>query len=387
MDISVGFLSTGDAQDPRTWSGTQYFMARALAARVRSLHYFGPMPVRAERLRNRANQLRRLLGHGLRAPGKTHRDAALNAQRIKAHLARTPCDVLFAPAGATLVAEYYGDVPVVYSSDTTFRLMRDYYPSFSALADDAAQEGDQIEAQALKNSDLLLMPSQWAARSVISDYGIDPHRVSVMPFGVNMHDVPSREQALQDRHGPLRLLFVGVDWHRKGGPIFIETLQHLRAAGVPVEAVIVGCVPPQGVDQSGLTVIPYLDKTRPGDAARLSQLYLESDFLMVPSRQECFGIVYAEAAAHGTPPIGTETGGVGTVIRRDDTGLMLGPMARGDQYAAAILRASAPRDGGRGALPQMRASARDDYENRLNWDVWADQALALVAQHLAGPTA
>ena len=382
MDISIGFLSAGDARDPRTWSGTQYFMAQALAARVRELHYFGPMPTPYSSLRERTNRIRRAFGLPLKAPGLTFKDAAAHDARIKAQLARTPCDVLFAPAGAALIASYSGDVPMVYNSDTTFQLMRFYYPSFSVLSDEAAREGDQIETRALQNSDLIVMPSRWAALSVTGDYGIDTGKVFVTPYGVNMHPVATREQALRDRTGPLNLLFVGVNWERKGGPIFMDALAHLRGMGVPVTATIVGCVPPADVECTGIEVIPYLDKNKPQDAARLTQLYLEADFLLVPSRQECFGMVYPEAAAHGATPVGTETGGVAEVVRRGETGLLLGPMAKGAQFAETIMQNSIPRDGGRGAPPKMRAAARADYESRLNWDAWADQMLDLIKCHI-----
>ncbi|TSA49979.1 MAG: glycosyltransferase [Sphingobacteriales bacterium] len=36
---------------------------------------------------------------------------------------------------------------------------------------------------------------------------------------------------------------------------------------------------------------------------------------MVPSRAECYGIVFAEASSYGLPSVSTDTGGVSAVVK------------------------------------------------------------------------
>jgi glycosyltransferase involved in cell wall biosynthesis len=96
------------------------------------------------------------------------------------------------------------------------------------------------------------------------------------------------------------------------------------------------------------------------------QLYLEADFLLLPTRNECFGIVFCEANAFGLPAITTCTGGVPEVVRNGENGFVLPLEARGDAYA--LLIASLYRDAAQYA--QLVLSSRAAYDERLNWDSW-----------------
>src|SRR5207248_1769970 len=67
--------------------------------------------------------------------------------------------------------------------------------------------------------------SEWTRRSLIEDYGVDPARVRVLiPTGAApaYFDVgqrrPQSELHSSGERRPVRLLFVGGDFHRKGGP-------------------------------------------------------------------------------------------------------------------------------------------------------------------------
>jgi L-malate glycosyltransferase len=66
----------------------------------------------------------------------------------------------------------------------------------------------------------------------------------------------------------------------------------------------------------------------------LKPLYETLDVLVVPSKNEPFGRVVIEAAAHGVPCIATNSGGIPEIIDSGDTGLLYEP---GDVYALAGL--------------------------------------------------
>ncbi len=58
----------------------------------------------------------------------------------------------------------------------------------------------------------------------------------------------------------------------------------------------------------------YLDKSRPKHAARLRALYAAAHLFVLPTRADCTPMVLAEAGAHGTPVLVTDTGGVGSLV-------------------------------------------------------------------------
>jgi phosphatidylinositol alpha-1,6-mannosyltransferase len=57
--------------------------------------------------------------------------------------------------------------------------------------------------------------------------------------------------------------------------------------------------------------------------AKLGSLYRRASVFAMPSRQEGFGLVYAEAMWHGLPCVGSTADAAGCVIEADETGLLV----------------------------------------------------------------
>jgi glycosyltransferase involved in cell wall biosynthesis len=291
-------------------------------------------------------------------------------------LSRANCDVIFASAASTVVAGLKTRVPIVYLSDSTVRLMIDYYPAFSGLLPSQIRAADEIERSGIRKAAELIYPSSWAARSAIVDYQADASKVHVVPFGANLDEPPSREQVLPaPARDCCRLLFVGVDWEQKGGDIAFETLVQLERLGVPAELTVVGCTPPGDVTHPRLNVFRFLDKNSPDQRARLNQLYHDANFFILPTRAECFGIALCEANAYALPVVSTRTGGVPEFVREGVNGFLLAPEERGDKYAERIRGAYENPEG----YQALRMSARNEFEVRLNWDAWGKQVKEVLS--------
>jgi glycosyltransferase involved in cell wall biosynthesis len=204
----------------------------------------------------------------------------------------------------------------------------------------------------------------------VRDYGVDEAKVRVLPYGANLERVPAREDALAPKpEGPLTLLWLGVDWERKGGPIALETVRLLRAGGTDARLVVVGCVPPGGADAEAVRVLPRLDKGVPAQAAELERLLRESHFLFLPTRADCYGIVFCEASAYGTPSIATDTGGVPGAVHEGRNGHLLPLGADAGAYTSLIREIwDEPA-----RYHALCASSRALYDERLNWDAWGKE--------------
>jgi glycosyltransferase involved in cell wall biosynthesis len=288
-------------------------------------------------------------------------------------------DLVFSPAGSPLLAHLRTRLPVVYSSDTTARLLLDYYPQFTGLSRRAIRNAEDLERAAIARADLLLYPTRWAADSAIADYGADPDRIRVIPYGANLRESPQDPGVRDVAPGaPCRLLLVGANWAIKGGEIAIDTLAALRARGIEAELTVVGSAPEARRQMPGLTFIPFLDKNRAEDRARLDALYRAADFFILPSRCECYGIVFCEAAAYGLPALASRTGGIPEVVREGETGYTLPLSADGAAYADRIMALRADPDGYRA----LRAASRRAFESLLNWDSWGRAAAEAVREML-----
>lgn len=139
------------------------------------------------------------------------------------------CDVIFAPFCSEALYSLKTDKPIIYLSDATFSIMVDYY--FKGLSKYAINQGNQVEQKAMDKATEIIVSSQWAANSVINDYHQDPSKVHVIEFGANIDDKDIIEKKFV-YEGHLHLLFLGVDWKRKGGQIAVDACKWLNENGV-----------------------------------------------------------------------------------------------------------------------------------------------------------
>ena len=378
MHYTVGLLTSAEPDDSRAGSGTIWHMARALERAGHTVQHFGPVrPFWLPALLAAGAVSRRIAPRHQYNPWHGRMLARAYGRAFTAKARGSKVDWFLAPFGGGALAFFEDARPVVYASDATFHAMLDYYPGFDGLSRQTLRSGEEIERRALARADVACFASEWAADSAVRDYAASAGNVHVIPFGQNFDTLPSRPLVRERApDAPLRLLFVGVDWERKGGAIAFDTVIQLRAMGIAAHLTIVGCVPPAEFRDASVDVIPFLDKRQPADAARLSNLFAESDLLVLPTRAECYGLVFVEAAALGLPSIATRTGGVPTAVADGETGILLPPSAAGGAYAEEI--AALMADTGR--YRAMREAARRRFEDSQNWDAWTRRVTQLVTQ-------
>ncbi|MFC0201935.1 glycosyltransferase family 4 protein [Paracoccus rhizosphaerae] len=147
--------------------------------------------------------------------------------------------------------------------------------------------------------------------------------------------VAPRTDRPKSRKGPLKLLFVGRDFMRKGGPVLLRAHRKLRRAGVPVQTTVVSSLawtprdyvgPPDAayvdaalrdLDQVGIMHHPSLPPKAVYD------LMDAADYLVFPTFHDTFGFVSIEALASGTPVIATDTCVLPEIIRTGRNGYLL----------------------------------------------------------------
>jgi len=371
----IAFATIGDASEVRFWSGTPFHMSKSLANKGHEVVHIGPLSASLLPLYKTYSRLCRTFRRRGLSPFHAGPVVAQYAADATRKIRAVSPDIVFAPAGSTFAWSVPDGVPLVYASDATFRLLENYHPNYRNLSRAAREIAERLERNTIARADLILYPSEWAAKSAIRDYGADRARVHVIPWGANLEEAPDRASVLGCRKpGPCRLLFIGANWEEKGADIAVETLAELKDRGVEAELVICGCTPPRPVTQDGLTIIPYLDKNDREQRNQLDQLYRDADFFLLPTRADCYGIVFCEAAAHGVPSIAPATGGVPCAIRDGETGILLPPNATKADYATVISETFANPD----RLARLRQSSRDAFEARLNWQVWGRRVSDLI---------
>jgi glycosyltransferase involved in cell wall biosynthesis len=365
--LKIAFVTTLDPQNRRTWSGTIYYIAKALQKHCGEVTFIGPIRSWERTLGKILHKVSRLLLKKNFAYNASFLVAKKHARLAAQKLAGQEFDLIVAPTGAADIAFLQTNTPIVLIEDATFAILQNYYPQYSNLLGLSARQADAISQLAINNASLAIYSSEWAAQSAREIYHADAGKVHVVPFGANFDEPPSKKAALaRKRSDRCTLLFLGVDWQRKGGEIAFETLLKLEDLGIQAELIVCGCVPPTSFSHERMKVIPFLDKNDETQRKELENLFMTSDFLLLPTRSECYGVVFCEASSYGLPSITTNTGGVSGVIKDGENGFMLPHDARGSAYAEVI--AQLYRDEQR--YYELVKSSRAAYDERLNWDAW-----------------
>ena len=298
------------------------------------------------------------------------------AAQIAARCAPLKPDVIFSP-GSIPIAHLESEIPVVFWTDATFAGITDYYSHFTNLSPRTLREGRAMELRALTNCSLAIYTSDWAARSAIDNYDVDPAKVKVVPYGANVasdRDEAGIRRLIGNRDlGGCELLFVGVDWERKGGPISLETTRILNRMGLHTRLHVVGCEQP-GETPDFVIRHGFVSKKSAEGAALLDRLFSESHFLIVPSRAECFGLVFAEASSFGLPSLAAVTGGVPSVVAQDVNGALFPLEATGEAYADYIQRMMGEPD----RYARLALDSFAEFKARLNWEVAGCEVVRLM---------
>lgn len=372
--LRIGFVTSTDPLDRRSWSGVHYSIFKALERNLGEVVALGPVPMRwpfafGDRLNNWL--VRPLTGKRYQY-GWSIAVARWYGRVFGRKIARQHFDLLVAPASFTEIAYLRTSVPIVYIEDSTLTQLIDFYPGLTGLLDISKSELNHLEKQALDRASLVCYSSEWAAQSARQDYGAPAHKLVVIPFGSNYPFPPTHADALRHQpaaDGSCRLLLLGGEWGRKGGPVAYDTMVALQQLGIPATLTVVGCTPPdpENYPNPGFQTIPYLNMGVPADQARLHELFSTADFFLLPSRAECAAIAFCDANSFGLPIFTTDVGGISTFVQQGVNGYMLPLSATGEDFARHIQQIMADP-----ALYQrLRQQSREQYEAVLNWDVWA----------------
>lgn len=216
--------------------------------------------------------------------------------------------------------------------------------------------------------------SERLRRSFIEDFGIAPERVEAAGAGPNFDtaDIPDRLDEF--RQGPPEVLFIGVQFARKGGDALLRAFARARAEVPDARLTVVG--PREPIPEApGVEWLGFLDKDVSGDRARLDAAFRRARLFCLPTRYEPFGIAYLEAMYYALPCVGTRTGAVGEMIADGRTGFLV---EVDDEAAMADRLVRLLRDPA--LAREMGLAGRQRARERYSWAFVA----TCMAQRIAG---
>jgi len=364
--MKLSYVTHYDALDVRNWSGTGYYIMQALKKQNVDFEYVGNLKTKISLF----SRIQRKLYTSYTNLGFLNdRDFSViknYAKEIKNRISKDT-DIVFSPSSLP-IAMLKVPQKIVFYTDATFASLVDYYDYLSNLGKYALKQGHTLEKLALDNCDLAIYTSDWAAESAIRDYGTNPDKIRVVPRGANIESSRSEEdiRALVQKKDRKKcnLLFIGVEWKRKGGDIAVKIAETISSKGIPVQLDIVGvkedmALPPFATNHG------FISKSSEVGRQKLDALMSNAHFLLLPTRAECSAIVYCEASSWGLPNITTKTGGITTAVKDGLNGMTFDLSASPEEYSEYIIRLFSNFD----EYLKLSLSSFHEYETRLNWEV------------------
>ena len=214
------------------------------------------------------------------------------------------------------------------------------------VAQDAAELEQQIrvdiERRTMAIADRVIAATDVDRAQMLAAYGANPRTVTVVPGGVDLTLFRPGSQAEARRALGLGrervLLFVGRIQRLKGIDVLLRAAAELVHESTPLRVLVVGGIAPglhgRVSDEereiarlralsADLGLERVVDFVGAVDQARLPLYYRATDVTVMPSTYESFGLVAVESLACGTPVVASRVGGLPTIIRDGENGLLV----------------------------------------------------------------
>jgi glycosyltransferase involved in cell wall biosynthesis len=244
------------------------------------------------------------------------------------------------PAGATVLIDglAYGALPMSVLDGPNLRIVALVHHPLareSGLSPTDVKRFEASERAALARAHRIVTTSEMTARTLIEDFGVARARIRVA--------LPGTERAPRAQGSgdvPL-LLTVGTLTPRKGHDVLIAALAQItdlgwnsRIIGSKERDLATTATLRKLIEQHGLEKRVTLAGEM--NAQSLREMYHRADVFALASRYEGYGMVFAEALAHGLPIVACAAGAVPDTVPAD-AGILAPPDDPG-AFAAALRR-------------------------------------------------
>jgi glycosyltransferase involved in cell wall biosynthesis len=374
--LSIAYVTRGDVTNRGSFRvETRYYIAKYLEKHLGDVEFVGPLDSIEHSFFYRVKRrIYKYVLHKRYLPGRAPRVLDHYAKQVREKLEKKRYDLVFSP-DSIVISHLDVEVPIFFYTDSVFDAMVGFYREFANLCLESIHEGHQQEQAALTRTALAIYSSQWAADVATERFDVGPGKVMVIPFGANLPAAPEREcVTCRKRGGVCNLLFIGMDWERKGGEIAVRTVQRLNEMGLSSKLFVCGAVPWDKPPNEYIEYFGILDRNVAHENRILERLFLTACFLILPTKADCTPAVFREAAAFGLPVITTDVGGNRSVVKDGESGIVLPADAGADEYANAVREIFADS----ATYAQLSSGSRKRFDQALNWDSSITRVASLV---------
>jgi glycosyltransferase involved in cell wall biosynthesis len=153
--------------------------------------------------------------------------------------------------------------------------------------------------------------SESVVKSLQRDYNVPSSKIHLLPPSVSVQ----KARAPRPSQARKRILFLGGDFKRKGGPLVLEAFRRYLRSDSDLDIVTQSRVP----CEPGVSVHCGVN----AHSAEWLRRWHEADVFVFPSTLETFGIVLLEALSFGVPVVSSRAGAAAEILDEGVAGLLL----------------------------------------------------------------
>lgn len=202
-------------------------------------------------------------------------------------------------------------------TDHTYRSCKDY-PVYGKhiWAPIRRESAVTLEEDIYEHAACIFTRSTNITRTLIKDYAIPPEKVLCAGAGTNVPlEKLCKIPITLDRYKSQRVIFIGCDWDRKGGPELVEAFHKVVKVHRNTRLIIVGCTPE--IDE------PFAEVIGSVSLDEVLGYLADSSIFCMPTKIEPFGIVFIEALASGLPVVALNLGSAPDFVINGKTGALV----------------------------------------------------------------
>ena len=375
---TILFLTRLNPENISSWSGTNFFMLRALRKNFKVITV-GP-------LSNRIRVfyiLKRFIFSFFNMKFDIDRPILVAkdfAKQIENKTKNKKYDAVVA-SDTYLTSFLNTKKPIFIYSDICFSTYYDHYFKKLNICRSTKIEGDYCEKLALQKSSKIILTSKWAINHSSKYYSISKSKYENLPLGANILKIPKKKYVINKIRNKkfkiCNLVTIGVHWDRKGMNKAVSLANKMNEIGLKTNLFIVGAKPPENIYlPKYVKLIKFLDKNK--DIRELKKILLNSHFHVLFSKTEAFGVVNCEASAFGLYTITHNIGGIEGAIINNRNGFRFLKNQTIEKISKYIIKIFNDKKN----FIKKSIISRSVYDEKINWETISKKLHIIIEKNI-----
>ena len=364
--MKIAYITIHNPFDYKSWSGLNFNIYKCLKQSGNNVECIGPL--------NQILKLvyipKRFFFNLFRIKFDVDRQIVISknySAQVQNKIYKKNFDIILT-SDTTTVSYLKTEIPIILWLDTSFYSWYQHYYSDLKVSKKTYAEGNICEQKAIDKSKKILVTSLWAKKEILKYYKCNPKKIKVLPFGSNLENNITfskiKKKKFNFSEKKIEIVSIGVDWDRKGFDRTIKICNLIRSKGLNLNLKLIGAIKKKKLPK-WVQVFNFLDKNNKSSHKLISDILLKSDYHLLMTKSEAYGVVFAEASSHGVFNIAPDIGGIRGVIKNGKNGKLFKRQSNNIEIANYIYKSYMDKKNYKNKVKNTKLF----YEKYLNWKI------------------